>query len=66
LRVATSHTFVCPSELEARRLPSGLYATDETWPAGPSRVATARLAARSQIFTVLSWDPLASHLPSGL
>src|ERR1039457_4564264 len=46
--------------------PSGVIATQFTWPPCPFSVAWQTPDSTSQIFTVLSCEPDATHFPSGL
>ena len=66
--VATSHNRTVPSSPPlARVLPSGLNATDKTWPVWPVRGSPAGWpVATSHSRTVPSSLPLARVLPSGL
>src|SRR5215831_9144897 len=67
---SVAHRWTVPSSLEAASWPpAGANATENTWPAGPVRVAISDGLSGSVTFqsqTVPSVTPAASVVPSGL
>merc|ERR1711928_325103 len=65
--VSGSHTLISPLlHAEASVLPSGDHAVNKTWFLWPVQVNRGLSVLRSQNRTVLSPEPLAKFLPSGL